>query len=170
MQSSLRQKGQEAEDLQLCQPHFQPRPDYQQSLYKHLRDNRAISSQHSFVWSKSSQTDLIPFLASVTGPAEQLEPHSWTVARFGARSGTTRVLGDQDPGAGGGAAAGILALERREAPRRSGRHCVCTTCSQEQQVEEAGERRGMARPADPSCRHPGVNIILAKNRTLKYLL
>lgn len=102
MQSSLRQKGQEAEDLQLCQPHFQPRPDYQQSLYKHLRDNRAISSQHSFVWSKSSQTDLIPFLASVTGPAEQLEPHSWTVARFGARSGTTRVLGDQDPGAGGG--------------------------------------------------------------------
>lgn len=102
MQSSLRQKGQEAEDLQLCQPHFQPRPDYQQSLYKHLRDNRAISSQHSFVWSKSSQTDLIPFLASVTGPAEQLEPHSWTVARFGARSSTTRVLGDQDPGAGGG--------------------------------------------------------------------
>ena len=41
--------------------------DYQQSLYKHLRDNRAISSQPSFVRSKSSQTDLIPFPARLPG-------------------------------------------------------------------------------------------------------
>lgn len=67
-QPPLGQKGREAEDLQLRRPRFHLRPDYQQSLYKHLRDNRVISSQRSFVRSKSSQTDLIPFPASVNQP------------------------------------------------------------------------------------------------------